>query len=141
MHMRVWNGISQWQVCRWYEKKTFQGPLIFALVCGNGIITINEDCDGWAGCNMTTCKCEPGYQPYFVRQECRRHYLYFTTLETNYRVSSSIIYQSKVAAAARATTDPTATETASDFRAGVAALGAATGAAAIGAVIGAKNRN
>ncbi len=47
-------------------------PLIFALVCGNGIITINEDCDGGAGCNMTTCKCEPGYQPYIVSQECRR---------------------------------------------------------------------
>lgn len=41
-------------------------------MCGNGIITINEDCDGGAGCNMTTCKCEPGYQPYIVSQECRR---------------------------------------------------------------------
>lgn len=46
------------------------------------------------------------------------------------QVCSDPNYKSKVAAlAAKATTDPTATETAADFLAGVAAFGAATGAA------------
>jgi hypothetical protein len=40
-------------------------------VCGNGIVTGSEDCEGGPGCNMTACKCQPGYQPFVIRQQCR----------------------------------------------------------------------
>ncbi len=42
-----------------------------SLVCGNGIVTGNEDCDGTTGCDPVTCKCQAGYQPYVVQQQCR----------------------------------------------------------------------
>jgi hypothetical protein len=41
------------------------------VVCGNGIVTGSEDCEGGPGCNITTCKCQPGYQPFAIRQQCR----------------------------------------------------------------------
>jgi hypothetical protein len=41
-------------------------------VCGNGVITGAEECESGIGCNTTTCKCEAGYQPYIIRQQCRR---------------------------------------------------------------------
>jgi hypothetical protein len=46
-------------------------------ICGDGIVDINEECDGGIGCNVTTCKCLPNFQQANPNQAYCECMLYF----------------------------------------------------------------
>jgi hypothetical protein len=55
--------------CRFLSEAILINP-IFPLECGNGVATVNEDCDGTEGCDPVTCKCQSGYQPRVIQKRC-----------------------------------------------------------------------